>query len=88
MISLHELTTRYPGEWIAVRLPEGENRYNPQKGFLIAHHAEKTIVWEQVNQLPQETDVYIFYNGPVTPKGFGIAFHDKEDTPVAAEMVV
>jgi hypothetical protein len=54
---------------------------------LIIHHTEKAIVWEQVNQLPQETDVYVFYNGPVTPKGFGIAFHDTEDTPVVAEVV-
>jgi hypothetical protein len=86
-IPLGELNLRYPGEWIAVRLPKGENRYNPQTGVLVVHHAEKEQVWKQVNQLPEETDVYVYYNGPVMPKGFGVTFYDTEDTPVVAEVV-
>jgi len=84
--SLADLKARYPGEWLAVIIPEGEDRYNPQRGCLVAHSPDKSSVWQRVADLPASEDVYLFFNGPVAAKGFGIIFHDTADTPVVATV--
>lgn len=78
---LSDLRSQYPNEWLAVVIPEGEDRYDPQRGRLIALNLDKSLVWQQVTELSTDEDVYVFFNGPVVAKGFGIGFHDTEDKP-------
>jgi len=84
--SLADLRARYAGEWLAVAIPEGEDLYNPQRGRLVVHSQDRSFVWQQIDALAQGEDVYVFYNGPVAAKGFGIVFHDTTDTPVVATV--
>lgn len=84
--SLADLKARYPDEWLAVIISEEEDRYDPQRGRLVAHSPDKSLVWQRVADLPASEDVYVFFNGPVTAKGFGIVFHDTTDTPVIATV--
>ena len=79
--SLADLKARYPEEWLAVIIPEGEDRYDPQRGRLVAHSLDRSFVRQQVADLPVSEDLYVFFNGPVAAKGFGIIFHDTTDTP-------
>ena len=72
--SLTSLKRQYPGEWLAQIIPEGEDAYDPQRGRLVAHDYDRSTVWEQVAWLSAMEDVYVFFNGPVAPKGFGMAF--------------
>lgn len=83
---LATLKAQYPNEWLAVIIPEDEDRYDPQRGHLIAHNPDKSVVWQRVLDLPVDEDIYVFFNGPVAAKGFGITFHDTTDTPVVATM--
>ena len=83
---LADLETRYPNEWLAVIIPDGEDRYNPQQGRLVSHNPNRSLVWQRVVNLPDNEDVYVFFNGQVTAKGFGITFHDTTDTPVVATL--
>lgn len=83
--SLDGLKARYPDEWLAVIVPEGEDRYEPRQVRLAAHSPDRATVWQQIAPL-REQDIFVFYNGPVAAKGFGIAFHDTEDTPEPATM--
>jgi len=84
--NLASLKAQYPNEWLAVIIPEGEDRYNPQQGWLVVHSPDRSLVWQQVADLPAEEDVYVFFNGPIAAKGFGIIFHDTTDTPVVATV--
>jgi len=84
--SLADLKVQYPNEWLAVIIPEGEDRYNPQQGRLVTHNSDRSLVWQQVVDLPVDEDVYVFFTGPVATKGFGIIFHDTTDTPVVATL--
>lgn len=84
--SLTDLQARHAGEWLAVIIPEGEDRYDPQRGRLVAHSPDRSFVWQHVADLPASQDVYVFFNGPVAAKGFGITFHDTTDTPVVATV--
>jgi len=86
MQSLADLEARYPNEWLAIIVPEGEDRYHPQRGYLITHGPDRAAVWQQVADLPMSEAVYVFFNGPVAAKGFGMTFHDPTDTPVVASM--
>jgi len=83
---LNELKATYPNQWIALAIPEDEDRYEPQKGYLIAHSPHREAVWTIVHALPSDQDVYVFFNGPVTAKGFSITFHDTEDKPEVASV--
>ncbi len=84
--SMADLKALHPDEWLAVIIPEGEDRYDPQRGRLLAHSPDKSFVWQCVADLPTSEAVYVFFNGPVTAKGFGIIFHDATDTPVVATV--
>ena len=81
-----DLESQFPNEWLAILLPENEDRYNPMRGHLIAHGPDKSVVWKQVGDLSTSDDVYVFFNGPIVSKGFGITFHDTTDTPVVATV--
>jgi len=83
---LEELKATYPDQWIALAIPEGEDRYEPQKGHLVAHSPHREAVWAIVNALPSDKNVYVFFNGPVTAKGFSITFYDTEDKPEVASV--
>ena len=84
--SLDDLKTLFPGEWLAVIISAGEDRYEPQRGRLVAHSPDRAYIWRRVVDLPASDDVYVFFNGPVAAKGFGIIFHDTTDTPVVATV--
>ncbi len=83
---LEELRSQYPGEWLAIVIPEGEDRYDPKRGRLIAHSPDRTVVWREVARLPENEDVYVFFNGPVAVKGFEVFFYDTKDTPEIAKL--
>jgi len=83
---LNELKATYPNQWIALAIPEGEDRYDPQKGYLMAHSLHREAVWAIVHALPANQDIYVFFNGPVTAKGFTITFYDTEDKPEVASV--
>jgi hypothetical protein len=83
---LKDLQDQYPGEWLAVTIPAGEDRYAPQRGRLVAHSPEHSLVWQQAAKLPALESIYIFFNGPIAAKGFGVFFHDTTDTPVVATV--
>lgn len=82
-----DLAMRYSGEWLAVSIPADEDRYTPKRGFLLAHHMDRVVVWQQIEHVAQQQDVFVFYAGPIMAKGFGITFHDTTDTPEAATLV-
>jgi len=83
---LSDLQAQYPNEWLAVILPAGEDRYAPSRGYLFAHSRERASVWRQVAQLPSSDDVYVFFTGAPSVKGFGVTFHDTADSPVVASV--
>ena len=81
--SVASIEKQHPDEWLAIIIPDGEDAYDPKRGRLIAHGPDRSGVWEQVNALPATENIFVFFNGPVAAKGFGIAFYDT-DTPVTA----
>ena len=81
-----DMRLRYPAEWIAVCIPAGEDKYAPERGYLIAHSADRSHVWAEVHA-QSEKDIYVFFNGPISPKGFTVTFHDTEDLPDVAKVV-
>jgi 3-methyladenine DNA glycosylase AlkC len=83
---LEELKVTYPDQWIALAISEGEDRYEPKRGYLIAHSPHREEVWAIVNALPSDKNVYVFFNGTVTAKGFSITFYDTEDKPEVASV--
>ncbi|MFN8488179.1 MAG: hypothetical protein U0350_11340 [Caldilineaceae bacterium] len=84
---LIDLAMRYPGEWLAVVIPAGEDRYAPEQGYLFAHASDRAAVWQAIEEQAAENDIFVFFTGPITAKGFGITFHDKADTPEVATLV-
>lgn len=83
---VNELKATYPDQWIALAIPEGEDQYEPKRGYLIAHGPHREAVWNIVNALPSDKGVYVFFNGPVMAKGFSITFYDTEDKPEVASV--
>lgn len=76
-----DLRAQYPDEWVAVILPDSEDRHAPQRGYLVAHHPERARVWQQIALLPSNVEIYVFFTGVPSVKGFGIAFHDATNSP-------
>jgi len=69
---IDELKATYPGQWSALVLPEGEDRYEPKRGCLISHSPYREAVWAIVNAMPSDEGIYVFFNGPVMAKGFSV----------------
>lgn len=84
---IEDLQVRHPGEWLAVVIPPGEDRYTPEQGYLLAHSPERTYVWQMVEQFADDQDVFVLFAGLVAAKGFELTFHDTADTPEVATMV-
>jgi hypothetical protein len=55
---LEDLHLRYPDEWIAVMIPKGEDRYAPQRGYLLAHHQQRSAVWQAVEARGAAQDIF------------------------------
>jgi len=83
---LDELKATYPDQWTALAIPEGEDQYEPQRGYLISHSPHREAVWAIVNAMPSDKGVYVFFNGPVMAKGFSVTFYDREDQPEVASV--
>jgi len=83
---IDELKATYPGQWIALAIPEGEDQYEPKRGYLISHSPHREAVWAIVNAMPSDEGVYVFFNGPVMAKGFSLTFYDREDNPEVASV--
>jgi len=83
---IDEFKATYPGQWIALVIPEGEDRYEPKRGYLISHSPYREAVWAIVNAMPSDKGVYVFFNGPVMAKGFSVTFYDREDKPEVASV--
>lgn len=83
---IDEFKATYPGQWIALAIPEGEDQYEPKRGYLISHSPHREAVWAIVNAMPSDKGVYVFFNGPVMAKGFSVTFYDREDKPEVASM--
>jgi hypothetical protein len=83
---IDEFKATYPGQWIALAIPEGEDQYEPKRGYLISHSPHREAVWAIVNAMPSDEGVYVFFNGPVMPKGFSVTFYDREDNPEVASV--
>ena len=83
---IDEFKATYPGQWIALAIPEGEDRYEPKRGYLISHSPHREAVWAIVNAMPSDKGVYVFFNGPVMAKGFSVTFYDREDKPEVASV--
>jgi hypothetical protein len=83
---IDELKATYPGQWIALAIPEGEDQYEPKRGYLISHSPHREAVWAIVNAMPSDEGVYVFFNGPVMAKGFSVTFYDREDKPEVASV--
>ena len=83
---IDELKATYPGQWIALAIPEGEDQYEPKRGYLISHSPHREAVWAIVNAMPSDKGIYVFFNGPVMAKGFGLTFYDREDKPEVASV--
>ena len=84
---LSELKFRYLGEWLAVVIPKDEEPYDPAFGILLAHHTDRSTLWDLVEKSAAHQNIYVFYSGPIAAKGFGVVFHDTTDTPEVATMV-
>ena len=83
---IDEFKAAYPGQWIALAIPEGEDQYEPKRGYLISHSPHREAVWAIVNAMPSDKSVYVFFNGPVMAKGFSVTFYDREDKPEVASV--
>jgi len=83
---IDEFKATYPDQWIALAIPEGEDRYEPKRGYLISHSPHREAVWAIVNAMPSDEGVYVFFNGPVMAKGFSVTFYDREDNPEVASV--
>jgi hypothetical protein len=84
--TLTDLQAQFPDEWLAIVVPAGENFYAPQQGVLVAHHGDKTAIWQHVAKLSSSDDIYVFFTGKPSAKGFGITFYDTADTPKVATV--
>ena len=84
---LTDLRVKYPGEWLAIVIPDGEDRYAPEHGYLLAHDSDRLTVWQEVNTLAADQDVFVFFSGPTPAKGFAITFHDTADSLEVATLV-
>lgn len=84
---IQDLQLRHPGEWLAVAIPPGEDRYTPKHGYLLAHSPERPYVWQMVEQFADDQDIFVLFAGTVATKGFDLTFHDTTDTPEVATMV-
>ncbi len=74
--TIDALKARNPDEWLAIEIPQGEDRYDPSRGRLIAHNRDRRAVWEKVETLPSSTDIFVFFNGEVLARDFAIAIDD------------
>jgi hypothetical protein len=72
---IDEFKATYPDQWIALAIPEGGDQYEPKRGYLISHSPHREAVWAIVNAMPSDKGVYVFFNGPVMPRGFSVAFY-------------
>jgi len=77
LVPLDELQVRYAGRWVAVALPEDEDPHNPRQGRLLAYGPDDEVVWAQVNNLPYDGLLYVFYCGPATGLDVPVVFPDK-----------
>lgn len=84
--TLTDLQAQFPDEWLAVVVPVGEDRYAPQQGVLIAHDGDKGAIWQHIAKFSSSDDVYVFFTGKPSAKGFGITFYDTADTPQVATV--
>lgn len=84
---IRDLQLRHPGEWLAIVIPPGEDRYTPNHGYLLAHSPDRAQVWQMVEQFADAQDVFVLFAGPVAAKGFEFTFHDTTDTPEVATLV-
>ena len=84
--TLTDLQAQFPDEWLAIVVPASEDRYTPQRGVLVAHAKDKTALWQSVAKFSPSDDVYVFFTGKPSAKGFGITFYDTADTPQVATM--
>jgi hypothetical protein len=83
---IDKIKATYPDQWIALAIPKGEDRHEPKRGYLIAHNPHREAVWAIVHALPPDRDIYVFFNGPIMPKGFSVTFYDAKDKPEVASM--
>lgn len=84
---LEDLQIRYPDEWIAVVILDGEDRYASQRGYLLAHHQQRSMVWQRVEARGADQDIFVFFTGSIPAKGFAITFHDSADSPEVATRI-
>lgn len=86
-VRLDDVKQVYPGEWIAVDIAKGEDDYAPKNVHLIAHGFDRSDVWNAVESLQNHRNIFVFYNGAPSAKGFGVYFDDATDSPEVAELV-
>lgn len=67
LIPVSDLRARYPGEWIAVRVPPAANRYRPDKGYLVAHSPSEAAIWRAAMTVGSGFEVYLFFNASQGP---------------------
>ncbi|NJP04932.1 MAG: hypothetical protein HC837_04530 [Chloroflexaceae bacterium] len=53
----------YPGEWLALLLPPGEDQYQPEHGILVAHSRSDSDVWQTVMTIPDQHLIHVYFNG-------------------------
>jgi hypothetical protein len=60
-----EIERRYPGEWLGLVIPPGEDEYAPEHAMLVVHSATDDEVWEAVAQITHNQVVHVYFNGPL-----------------------
>jgi hypothetical protein len=69
---------RYPGEWLALVIPPGEDEYAPERAMLVVHSPDDAEVWDAVQRITHNQVVHVYYNGQLDTY---LAWADAEVAP-------
>jgi len=56
---------RYPGQWLALVIPPGEDEERPERAMLVAYSTDPDEVWDAVSRITFNQVVHVYFNGPL-----------------------
>jgi len=54
---------RYPGQWLALVIPPGEDEEHPEQAMLGAYSTDPDEVWDAVSRITFNQVVHVYFNG-------------------------
>jgi len=60
---VYAIESRYPGKWLAMVIPPGEDEYHPERGMLVAYGDGEDEVFDAANRVTFNQVVHVYFNG-------------------------